>query len=189
MEADLQALEDQLDAAERDARALIAGLNEELGARRLSEASWSVAECLEHLATTNRVYLNAMEPAASQARARGRMRRGPARPGWLGRLFIGSLEPPVKSFTKSKAPANIRPASIAPGEAARNFFASQDAVRAFLRANADLDLSGVVFPNPFVRGIRLSLATGLFAAAAHERRHLWQGWNVRRALESAHTAQ
>jgi hypothetical protein len=189
MEADLKALEDQLDAAERDARALIAGLTEEIGARRLSENSWSVAECLEHLATTNRVYLDAMEGAAAEARKHGRMRRGPARPGWLGRLFIGSLEPPVKSFTKSKAPANIRPDSIALGDAARNFFASQDAVRTFLRANADLDLSGVVFPNPFVRGIKLSLATGLFAAAAHERRHLWQGWKVRRALESAHSVK
>ena len=41
----------------------------------------------------------------------------------------------------------------------------------------------VRFVNPFVRGIRFSLATGLHVIAAHERRHLLQGWKVRRAAE------
>ena len=39
--------------------------------------------------------------------------------------------------------------------------------------------------NPFIRGIRFSLATGLHVIAAHERRHLWQAWNVCRAGEQA----
>jgi hypothetical protein len=43
----------------------------------------------------------------------------------------------------------------------------------------------VVFPNPFIRGVRFSLATGLHVLEAHERRHLWQAWNVRRAMSSA----
>jgi hypothetical protein len=42
----------------------------------------------------------------------------------------------------------------------------------------------VRFPNPFIRGVRFSLATGLHAIAAHERRHLWQAWRVRRAAET-----
>jgi hypothetical protein len=41
----------------------------------------------------------------------------------------------------------------------------------------------VRFPNPFVRGVRFSLATGLHVIAAHERRHLWQAWRARRAAE------
>ena len=50
---------------------------------------------------------------------------------------------------------------------------------------ADIDLAGVRFANPFIRGVRFSLATGLHVIAAHERRHLWQAWNVRRAEERA----
>jgi len=65
--------------------------------------------------------------------------------------------------------------------------ASQADVCAFLSANADFDLAGVRFPNPFVRGVYFSLATGLHVIAAHERRHLWQAWRVRRAMEQAHT--
>ena len=52
---DVKELTDQLDAAERDAQALVAGLAEERGGWRAETGSWSVAECLDHLATTNRV--------------------------------------------------------------------------------------------------------------------------------------
>ena len=61
--------------------------------------------------------------------------------------------------------------------------ASQDEVRDFLTASADLDLAAIRFPNPFVRRIRFSLATGLHVITAHERRHMWQAWLVRRAAE------
>jgi hypothetical protein len=69
-------------------------------------------------------------------------------------------------------------------DAFAGFKTSQDQIRAFLRANADLDLTGVRFPNPFVKGLRFSLATGLNVLTAHERRHLWQAWAVRRDVES-----
>ena len=66
-----------------------------------------------------------------------------------------------------------------------DFTTSQAEVRAFVKEYADIDLSGVLFPNPFVKWVRFSFATGLHVIAAHERRHLWQGWNVRRAAESS----
>jgi hypothetical protein len=68
--ADIQALEDALSAAEHDARELVAGLTVELGTWRAGRDSWSVSECLDHVATTNRVYLGAMQPAAERALAR-----------------------------------------------------------------------------------------------------------------------
>ena len=71
------------------------------------------------------------------------------------------------------------------GDATAAFLASLDDVRAFLRQFAAIDLAGVSFPNPLVPGIRFSLATGLHVLAAHQRRHLWQAWNVRRAAERA----
>ena len=102
----------------------------------------------------------------------------------MGRLFVRSLEPPPKWWSKLKAPRSIRPVAAAPLAAAfASFVASQADVQAFLRAHADLDLAGIRFPNPFVRGIRFSLATGLHVIAAHERRHLSQAWRVRRLME------
>lgn len=184
--SDIQVLDDALNAAERDARALVAGLSAEQGSWRASPGSWSVAECLDHLATANRVYLDAMKRPGDQAIQQGRRRRGRARPGLLGRWFVRMLEPPVTPRFKGKSPRLILPRTAPPlGDAMDKFLASQENVRAFLRKCADVDLAGVRFPNPFVRGVRFSLATGLHVIAAHERRHLWQAWRTRREAERA----
>jgi hypothetical protein len=185
---EILALEEAYIAAEHEARALVAGLTEQQGTWRAGPASWSVAECLDHLAIANRVYLRAMQPAAERAKAEGRRRRRPAKPGLIGGWFVRSLEPPVKS--KGKAPRSIRPRpSPALADAFDQFLASQEQVRTFLRRYADIDLAGVRFVNPFVRGLRFSLATGLHVIAAHERRHLWQAARVRQAAAAAVSAR
>jgi len=183
---ELQQLARELDAAEADATALVHGLDAAAGAWRREPGSWSIAECLDHLATANRVYLRVMQPAADRARERGKLRRGPALPGVLGRLFIKWMEPPVRPRMRGKSPRLIRPREQPPLDTAyADFLQQQDQVRAFIAANADIDLAGVTFPNPFISGLRWSLATGLHVITSHERRHLWQAWNVRRAMEGA----
>ena len=183
---DLHALEQAYAAAERDARAVADGLSEALGTWRAGPSSWSVAECLDHLAVSNRVYLAAMEPPAADALTNGRRRQGPAMPGVIGRWFVRTLEPPVKPRFKMKAPRKIRPRASPPlADASASFLASQADVQRFLRTYVSIDLTGIRFPNPFITGVRFSLATGLHVIASHERRHLWQAWNVRRAAEQA----
>jgi hypothetical protein len=175
---------DQLIAADRDAEALVAGLSEELGTRRLTPTSWSIAECLDHLATANRVYLRAMRPPAERALAGGSTRSRPALPGIIGRWFVGSLEPPVKAGRRGKAPRIIRPREgPALADAFAAFIASHEDAREFLRRFHNIDLARIRFVNPFVAGVRFSLATGVNVIAAHDRRHLWQAWNVRRAAD------
>ena len=181
--ADIRVLEAALNAVDDDARTLIDGLTAEQGIWRPSTAAWSIAHCLDHLATANRVYLRAMEPAAATALARGSRRKRPAVPGVIGGWFVRSLDAPVKPRFRMKAPAKIVPReSPALADAAMQFFATQEQVRAFLRKYADIHLAGVHFPNPFIPGVRFSLATGLHVIAAHDRRHIWQAWNVRKAL-------
>ena len=183
---ELQALQGALDAIERDARHLIDGVTDAQGVWRADLTSWSIAHCLDHLATANRVYLQAMAPSADRALQQGRRRRGPAVPGLIGGWFVRSMEPPVRSHFRMKAPKKIIPRESPPlDDAAAQFLTSHDQVRAFLRTYADIDLAHIAFPNPFIRGVRFSLATGLYVIEAHERRHLWQAWNVRRAMGSA----
>jgi hypothetical protein len=184
VDADIAALEQAFIASERDARTLVDGLSESRGTWQPRPGSWSVAECLDHLTTSNRVYLEAMSPPAERARAAGRLRRGPAVPGLIGGWFVRSLEPQVKARFKMRAPKKIQPRPSPTLASARDeFFASQRDVLSFLRQYATIDLAHVSFPNPFIRGIRFSLATGLHVLAAHERRHLQQAWRVRRAAE------
>ncbi|MEA2416767.1 MAG: hypothetical protein QOI58_3424 [Thermoanaerobaculia bacterium] len=186
MPADIAELRDQLELVAGEADALVDGLSEEQGMRRPEGGGWSVSECLDHLATGNRLYLNAMQEPANRARLRGMYRRRPARPGLVGRFFVGLLEPPPRWWSRMKAPRKTRPRNAPPlAETFADFIATQGQAGAFLRANADLDLAGIRFPNPFVRGIFFSLATGLHVIVAHERRHLLQAWRVRRAIEQA----
>jgi hypothetical protein len=181
--ADVRALYDQLEAIERDTHALVNGLSADIGIRQPSAGSWSIAECLDHLASGNRVYLSAMREAAERARGRGRLRYRPIKPGLIGQVFVRTLEPPPARFVRLKSPRSIRPrAGLSLAQTSADFAASHAELRAFLVAHADLDLTGIRFPNPFVRGIRFSIATGLHVLAAHERRHLWQAWGVRRQL-------
>jgi hypothetical protein len=184
--ADIKALDDGLEALERETQTVAAGLTEATGGWRAHEGSWSVAECFDHLATSNRVYLVAMKEAAVRARQEGRMRRGPATPGFFGGMFARSLEPPPSRLSKLKAPKKIRPRTAPPlSDALDAFVTSQRDARAFLRDYADLDLAGVRFANPFIPGVRFSLATGLHVIVAHEKRHLWQARNVRAQAERA----
>ena len=177
MELELQSLDAEFRAARAEAESLAAGLSEEQAAWRPSAGAWSVAECFEHLAITNRIYVRVMQPVADEARRRGKVRRGRAVPGFFGAWFVRSLEPPPKM--KVKAPKIIKPdAEVRFGDAATAFFSSHDEAQNFLAANVDLDLASIMFPNPFVKGIRFSLATGLHAIPAHERRHLYQARQI-----------
>lgn len=180
---DIQSILDQLDAADRDAHALIQGLAEQHGLRPPEPGSWSVAQCLEHLALTSHAYLDAMESAAARARARSRLRRGPAKPGWLAAKFIATLEPPAKR--RIKAPPKIHPRTAPPlAEAHAQFSESQRRIRSFLLTHADLDLASIRFRNPFIPVVAFSLASGLHVLVAHDRRHLWQAWNARNAAQA-----
>jgi hypothetical protein len=122
------------------------------------------------MAHTNRVYLGALESAASRAHSGHR----PVQPaGWFSRFFLRKAEPPVS--LKIKAPKNIRPsASISKSDALSGFTNSNQQVREFITRTASLDLCGVRFRNPFIRGLNFTVATGLLVIAAHNRRHLWQ---------------
>jgi len=181
---DIADLDAQLDAAERDARLLVENLAEERGCWHAEAHSWSVAQCLDHLAITNKVYLGAMKEPAIRGRAAGRFRRRPALPGIVGKWFAATMEPPVRAHSKMRAPRKIRPNdSPSLTDAFGRFSESQNEIRSYLSTNSDLDLAGIRFPNPLVHGIRFSLATGLHIITAHERRHLWQAWRVRRAAE------
>lgn len=187
---DIAALESAFDRNRQDARALVDRCGEATGTWQPRPGSWSIAECLDHLATGHRVYLAAMRPAAERARARGRLRRGPALPGLLGGWFVRSLEPPARPGLRMKAPRAIRPRPApALADAARQFFDAHHDVERFLAEFADVDLAGVLFPNPFIRGVRFSLATGIHVLAAHERRHLWQARNVESAARRTAPAE
>ena len=177
---DLQEVLDQIDAADRDGASLAAPLSEEqFGWQPDGGGSWSVGQCLEHLAVINVLYGDAVRSGIERAHARGWHRQGPLAPGIFGRWFVRSLEPPVK--LRSRAPGTVHPrAQLPKAEVLRQYHDAHDRVRALVRNAAGIDANRATFQNPFVRFVRVRVATGLQVIPAHDRRHLWQ---ARRVIE------
>lgn len=182
---DLQRLTDDMDAADAAAERLAASLTDaEFFWQPDGGTRWSVAQCLDHLAVANRMYGGAMEAAVAKARERGWTRRGPARPGFFGRKFAESMEPPVKR--RSRTPGKIKPQAARTREdILTDYRAAHDAIRRVIQTAATLDVNRAAFANPFVPIIRVRVSTGLHVIAAHDRRHLWQAEQVVNALRAS----
>ncbi len=180
--ADLQQILDDIDAADRAGEAIARQVtDEQFHWRPRDGQGWSIAQCLDHLAAVNTLYSTPVQQALDDARARGWTRRGPGAPGFFGRRFIASQEPPVKR--RLSAPGRVRPAAAVRSreEIMNAYHHAHTVVRRLIADAADVDINRATFPNPFLKIIRMRVATALRILPAHDRRHLWQAEQVRAA--------
>ena len=180
--ADLQTFADAMDAADAAADALASRVTAEEFFWQPDEGRrWSIALCLDHLTIANMVYGTAMRGAVDTARTAGWVRTGPAVPGFFGRKFANSLEPPVTRRTS--APRKIKPRPVASrDEVLRGYHSAHDDLRRLLADAATIDVNRATFPNPFFGFVRVRVSTGFGVIAAHDRRHIWQAEQVERDL-------
>jgi hypothetical protein len=175
---DVQSLLDQLAASGLATAALERELTPDQLLWRASETSWSIAQCVDHLAEAGRVYLGPMRQGVEEARRRGLARREPIEPSWIEKKLIYTLEPPPR--LRLPAPKKIVPAlAKEPAAVWRDFAAVQAEVTALLKEAADLDLNRARFANPFLPLVRVRVGSGFRVITAHERRHLWQAQKIR----------
>ena len=182
--SELQSLLDQIDACDRDAERLVADMDDDGVNHPAPNGGWSVAQCLEHLALMNVFYLSGWQEAVHAA---VQAQRGPfrgLRPTFIGRWFARSLEPPVRM--KTKAVANTLPGPrLSRDEVLARYRASHEGYRDLVRSAAAVDVNRIVRPNAIIKQVKMRLATVLLIVPAHDRRHLWQAANVKRALRDA----
>lgn len=181
--AALQTLIDEVDAAQQEARRLVDGLDESQVNWQPPDGGWSVVQCLDHLARMNVFYVGAVMPAARRAAKTPGAFAG-LHPGWFGRWFVRSMEPPVKR--KLKAPiAQVKPGpQISCEQAVDAFVASHGPYRELVALAAETNPDRVIVHNPFYKRVRMKLSTVLLIVPAHDRRHLWQARNVVETLRS-----
>jgi hypothetical protein len=141
---------------------------------------WSVAQCIDHLNVTARMYLPVLDEGIANAIRQGQYGEGPYTYWWLARMFVRMLEPPPPFRTKT--PAAFQPP---PGRTRREIMA---AFRAYqvqyidrLRQANGLDLARARTRSPVASWLVFPLGCGFAAMAAHERRHLWQARQVTQA--------
>jgi DinB superfamily len=176
----LASIQDDLEQSDQTARRIAGGLSDEQANWQPREGAWSIAQCLDHLGRGNTLYAAALHEAVSKNRTRKDPRAAAIQPGWFGRYFIRTLEPPPRR--KLRSPRKIVPASrIGAVEVLDAFLRADEALRSVIREGAELDLNRIRFHNPFIGFLRFSVGTGLLVITAHNRRHLWQ---AERVLES-----
>lgn len=169
-----------LDDADRRARALVEPITAEKLNWQPAPGVWSVGQCLEHLCNGNEIYL----PSITAALAGRRI--APVQeitPGWFGRWFLRTYMEPSPETKRAKSPKKIVPAARTERPVLDRFLAANQAIRDVISRAAPHDVNRIRFKNPFVPVIYFTVGTGLQILCTHERRHLLQAERVRALAE------
>lgn len=142
---------------------------------------WSVAYCIEHLALTGNEFLPHWDCALKKALPN--VTHGPSsgKYRWWRRGLLQFVEPPYR--VKTKTAHAFLPAYRHSMEDTLDRF--RDMHREFakrLEKSAGLDVNRTRVQSPFASWISYPLGFSFDLALAHERRHLWQAWQVRRQI-------
>jgi hypothetical protein len=145
-----------------------------------SPERWSVAQCFEHLITTNNAYFPAIDSVAA-GKKRTFWESMPVLPGIGGKLLLKFVEP--TSTRKVKAPKILQPAqSEVSGSIIEDFVNQQGRVIEKIKSTEHLELEKIVITSPVLALITYSLMDTYRIIVAHEARHLQQ---ARRVTEEA----
>jgi hypothetical protein len=177
MAPELEEFRAQFEALSTDAGALVAALSDPQFTWSPAPDVWSVAQCIEHLNVTARIYLPALDEGIASAIRAGVYGNGPYTYNVLGRLMVRSMEPPP--LFRFKAPVIFAPPAAAQpqrgrGEIMAGFRGYQVQYIDRLRQANGVDLAKAKVVSPVNRFLHISLGSGFALQIAHERRHLWQ---------------
>jgi DinB superfamily len=177
-------MNDQLDTLLRDAKQIADDARASFGAMspaqlnwKPSAERWSIAQCFDHLMTSNRGYFPIMESVRDGKKQHTFWTRLPVLPGLAGKLLLKSLDP--ASTRKLKAPKNFQPAqSDISASIIDDFVAQQEQLIEGMKSTSDLDLEKIVITSPALSFVAYSLMDAYRVIVTHERRHFQQAERV-----------
>jgi hypothetical protein len=185
MSMDAAQLSQAVNESRRRAEELVRGLTLEQVTQRPDPAKWSIAECIAHLNKTGKlvqkIARKGLESALANSNGRASTAAGTFSLGWRGRMLVWVAEPPPK-FPIPAPKSVVPPVTIdEPAQLLPEFMRIQDEWEKLMKDAAGLDISritlGALF-SPF----RCQMSGGLMWMMAHQRRHLCQAENVKKAL-------
>lgn len=177
MRDEVDSLISQAGVIANDARQIFGGLSPNQLNWKPSAERWSVAQCFDHLITTNSGYLSIVDDVLRGQKKSSVWQKLPVLPGFWGKMLIKSLDPSSKR--KIRAPKKFQPAqSDVPGTIIEDFVAQQNVVIEKMRATANLDLESIVITSPVASLITYSLMDAYRIVVVHERRHFQQAQRV-----------
>ena len=175
-----ESLLQQIEDATRKAKALTAGRSQADLTTSLEANSWSVAQCLDHLAQTTNVFLPVISAATGRAPRLGRNRR--LRTGAMTQMLIRNLEPPYR--LRFKALKAIVPQRQDFASAWNAFEESQLRLAETIQSSVGLALDEVRIESPVYARVSYNVYGAFRMLAAHQRRHLWQIEQILQELDA-----
>jgi hypothetical protein len=167
----LAAITQELEAANAGWKKLVGTLTPSNLWQRPASGGWSVGECIDHLTTSTRQMLPALDAALPNA-LKG---NGPYKMDLKGRLIVWFLEPPYRM--KTKAVASFQP-RISGKDVLAEFLESQNTVVEAIRRCNGLDLNRMKITSPVDARLSYNAYAALKLLPAHQRRHLWQAQQI-----------
>lgn len=174
--ADLKALIASANEIADEAKATFGNLTSSQLNWKPSPERWSVAQCFDHLITSNKGYFPVIQEVLA-GRKRTVWERMPFFPGLAGKLLIKSLDP--SSARKIKAPKRFEPARSNISDSVINDFVEQQGrIVDRMKATEHLDLDNIVITSPAVAIATYSLMDAYRIIVVHEHRHFQQAQRV-----------
>ena len=166
-----------------EAKRLVAGLSEQQLSWTSAPGSWSIAQCLDHLAITSEEFNSYFTDALERGRKKWPLASTvPYRPSFMGGWLIKQVVP--ESTRKFPAPKVFRPSQsqAIPG-ALDKFLDQQIKFMFYVRQSRGLDFNKTRLRSPVTPFMRYSLADAFVVTVVHGWRHLAQVRRVRETPE------
>jgi hypothetical protein len=137
---------------------------------------WSVAQCLQHLLTANRLIVENATDALRNPR-HTLWQRLPLFPGLCGRALIRSQAPGASR--KYTAPDKAQPAaSEIAGDIIQRFVDQHRAAAEWMEALSERDAAQTIMISPFISIVTYSVLDACRLVVAHDHRHVEQARRV-----------
>lgn len=181
MHTQLTNLNVQLDEISDLARSLVNSILPDDMRLRPESESWSIAECLEHLSLSSESFLQLIGDARHQARENHIFRTGPYKMDKMGRLLNWTMRPPARIKVRTSEKFQPNPILVHE-EVLPRFLSLQERLKAEIAAVDGIDLTKVTVHSPSAKRIKYNLFSCFVLIITHQRRHLWQAENAKRAI-------
>ena len=173
---DLRAVIDAANNVANEARSTFGHLTPSQLNWKPSAERWSVAQCFDHLLTSNKGYLPIIDNVLAGYR-RTFWQSMPVLPGLMGKLLVKSMDP--ASTRKVKAPKRFQPAqSEITASVINDFVAQQKQIVDKMKSTEHLDLEKIVITSPVAGVVIYSLMEAYRLIVVHEQRHFQQAKRV-----------
>jgi hypothetical protein len=176
MKADLPTLIAQVKSIAGDTQATFGQLTTSQLNWKPSPERWSVAQCFDHLLTSNKGYFPIIDSLLA-GQKRTLWQRVPLLPGFWGSLLVKSMDP--SSTRKVKAPKKFQPVQSDIGSSVINDFIDQQSkIAEKMKATEHLNLEKIIISSPAASPITYSLMDAYRLIVVHNQRHFQQAKRV-----------